>query len=417
MSDATGRVVIVGGGVIGASCAYFLSKDGWRVTIVDKGGFGQGCSHANCGYVSPSHVLPLASPGAIGPALKSMLKPDSPFRIKPRIDLALWNWLVQFARRCNAADMMESARGIEALLRSSRTLYDDVIKSEHMACEWETRGILFVIQTAKAMAHYDETNRMLTEKFDMPARRYDGDALVELEPALKPGLAGAFHYEWDAHLRPDKLMSEWERILRSRGVTIVENSEATELVEAGGAVRGLRTAHGEIPADRVVIATGAWTPRFAKQLGCRIPIQPGKGYSITMSRPARCPVIPMIFEEHRVAVTPMATGYRLGSTMEFAGYDSTLNRCRLDYLRRGASHYLYEPVGEVVHEEWFGWRPMTYDSRPIIDFSPRFVNVLIAAGHNMLGLSMGMGTGKLVAEMLGGKTPHLDVGPYRAARF
>jgi D-amino-acid dehydrogenase len=148
-----------------------------------------------------------------------------------------------------------------------------------------------------------------------------------------------------------------------------------------------------------------------------VPIQPGKGYSITMARPARCPTIPLIFDEHRVAVTPMRSGYRLGSTMEFAGYDTSLNRARLNLLREAARHYLHEPLGEPVLEEWYGWRPMTYDGKPIIDRSPALGNVWIAAGHNMLGLSMAPATGRLVAELLDGRPPHIDPAPYSVKRF
>ena len=136
-----------------------------------------------------------------------------------------------------------------------------------------------------------------------------------------------------------------------------------------------------------------------------------------MPRPVKCPTYPLIFEEHHVAVTPMQSGYRLGSTMEFAGYDTSLNRRRLDLLKEAARHYLQEPYGKVVEEEWYGWRPMTPDSVPIIDRSPAFANVLIAAGHNMLGLSMAPATGKLIAEMLDGQPPHLAPDPYSPARF
>jgi D-amino-acid dehydrogenase len=166
-----------------------------------------------------------------------------------------------------------------------------------------------------------------------------------------------------------------------------------------------------------VVATGAWTPLLNRQLGCRLPIQPGKGYSITMPRPSICPGMPLIFPETRVAVTPFQSGYRLGSTMEFAGYDASLRRERLQLLRDGVKDYLREPYCEPVLEEWYGWRPMTYDSLPIIDYSPAYPNVIIAAGHNMLGLSMAPATGKLVAEMASGGVPHIDPGPYRAARF
>jgi D-amino-acid dehydrogenase len=411
------QVVVVGGGVIGAACAYYLTRAGWAVTLLDRGEFGRGCSHGNCGFVCPSHVLPLAAPGAFGMALRSLLRRDAPFRVKPRFDPALWAWLYRFARRCNRRDMVAAGRAIQALLNSSRRLYDALLKEEAIDCEWEARGLLFVFQTPAAMEHYAQTDRLLRESFGLSAIRFDSEALVQREPALKPGLAGGWLYETDAHLRPDRLMASWRRVLEARGVTVRTHCELQSLLPAQGRARAAVTAQGELPADAFVIATGAWTPLLAEHLGCRVPIQPGKGYSLTMPRPARCPSLPLILEEHRVAVTPLRSGYRLGSTMEFAGYDATLDRRRLDLLRQGASHYLHEPYGEVVEEEWFGWRPMTYDGKPIIDRSPARENVWIAAGHNMLGLSMAPATGKLIAELLDDRPPHVDPTPYAASRF
>jgi D-amino-acid dehydrogenase len=417
MSATLGQVIVVGGGVIGATSAYYLSQAGWTVTVVDRAAFGKGCSHGNCGIVCPSHVLPLAGPGAVGQALKALFHQGSPFSIKPRFDLALWNWLLRFARRCNAQDMMAAGRGIQALLNSSRSLYDKLLATEALDCEWEARGLLFVFRTPSAMEHYAATEQLLQDKFGLRSARYDGAALQQLEPALKPGLAGGWLHQTDAHLRPDKLMSSWRAVLQGRGVVIREQCELLGFACDNDRVRAIITSQGEIPADACVIAAGALTPLLNRHLGCKIPIQPGKGYSITMPRPARCPAIPMIFEEHRVAVTPMRSGYRLGSIMEFAGYDTTLHRHRLALLKAGASHYLQEPYCDPVVEEWYGWRPMTPDSLPIIDRSPAFTNVLIAAGHNMLGVSMAPATGKLTAEILSGVKPHVDPSPYSLARF
>jgi D-amino-acid dehydrogenase len=417
MSGTAGQVVVVGGGVIGAACAYYLCRSGWQVTVVDQGGFGKGCSHANCGFVCPSHVLPLAAPGALKTALTALLQRNGPFAIKPRFDPALWSWLYHFARRCNHHDMMEAGRAIQALLNSSRALYQQLMDEEALDCEWQTRGLLFVFLHRAAMDHYAQTERLLREAFHQPAQRFDGDALLALEPALKPGLAGGWLYQTDAHLRPDKLMAAWRRVLEAHGVTLHEGCAVEDLVRERGRARAVVTSRGEFAADAFVFATGALTPLLSRPLGCSIPIQPGKGYSLTMPRPARCPVYPLIFEEHRVAVTPMVTGYRLGSTMEFAGYDTTLNPRRLDLLKEAARHYLHEPYREPVEEAWYGWRPMTYDGKPIIDRSPLLANVLIAAGHNMLGLSMAPATGKLIAELLGDRPPHLDPAPYSVKRF
>jgi D-amino-acid dehydrogenase len=165
------------------------------------------------------------------------------------------------------------------------------------------------------------------------------------------------------------------------------------------------------------MATGAWTSTLARHLGCRVPIQPGKGYSMTMRRPEKCPTRPLIFPETRVAVTPMQSGYRLGSMMEFAGYDESLRPERIGLLKRGAEPYLVEPYTEQIEEQWYGWRPMTYDGKPIIGPCPEMKNVLIAAGHNMLGLSMAPATGRLVAEMLDDRPPHVDPAAYSATRF
>jgi D-amino-acid dehydrogenase len=410
-------VVIVGGGVVGAACAYYLSKADWSVTVVDQAAFGRGCSHANCGLVTPSHVLPLAVPGAVRSSLMALLRPGGPLSIKPRFDPALWAWLFGFARRCNHRDMLAAGRAIQALLNSSRRLYDELIRTEALECEWETKGVLFVFQTRAAFAHSNEAVKLLVDEFAMPARRIDSDELETLEPALKPGLAGAWHYQNDAHLRPDKLMTGWKRVLTERGIALREHCPVSGVIREGGRARAIATGQGEIRADAFVFATGAWTPLLAEQLGCRVPIQPGKGYSLTMRRPARCPTYPLLFEEHRVAVTPMQSGYRLGSTMEFAGYDTTLDRRRLQLLRDGAAPYLLEPPDEPVEEEWFGWRPMTYDSKPIIDRSPKLGNVWLAAGHNMLGLSMSPATGLLVSELLDGRPPHIDPMPYSVRRF
>lgn len=411
------RVIVIGGGVIGAACAYFLNRAGWQVTIIDQGRFGQGCSHANCGFVCPSHILPLAGPGAMKSALRALFQPNSALSIKPRLDLALWSWLFRFARRCNQRDMLDAGRAIQPLLQSSRSLYQELIRDEQFDCEWQARGMLFVLQTQEGMEHYAATDQLLSREFGLAAKRFDGDSLVSLEPALKPGLAGGWLYETDAHLRPDRLMTEWRRVLEARRVVVHENQTVQRIERESGKARAVVTPHGEQAGDAFVFATGAWTPLLSRQLRCRIPIEPGKGYSITMPRPARCPIYPLIFEEHRVAATPMNSGYRLGSTMEFAGYDASLNRKRLQLLKDGAAHYLHEPFCDPVVEEWTGWRPMTPDSVPIIDRCPALSNVLIAAGHNMLGLSMAPATGRLVAELLSQQTPHVDPTPYRVGRF
>lgn len=416
----TDRVVVVGGGVIGAFCAWELSAAGWEVTVADQARFGAACSHGNCGFVCPSHVLPLSAPGAIQDALKTLFQRNSPFKIRWSASPGLWSWLWHFARRCNQRDMLAAGAARHALLQSSLQLYRELVEREGIACEWQERGLLLVHLDPRHFEEFAETDRLLRDNFGVGATPYDSAALESFEPVLKPGLGGAWHYEEDCHLRPDQLMASLRTRLEQRGVAFVESWKFQQLRPANGAHTAAVAVDDqgrELAADAFVFATGALSPLVRDQVGCNIPIQPGKGYSITTPRPQRCPRGPMIFEAHRVGVTPMASGYRLGSTMEFAGYDTTLNPRRLRLLDEGASHYLAETHGERIEEQWYGWRPMTWDGKPLIGRTPKWSNVVLAAGHNMLGLSMAPATGRLVRECLLEQSPHLDLSPYDPARF
>ncbi len=414
--------IVIGSGVIGTACAYYLAKSNWRVTILDQATFGSQCSHGNCGLVSPSHVLPLAMPGAIRKNLGLMLRKNSPFYIKPRFDAKLAGWLIRFALRCRHNPMIEAGQARHAILKSSRTLYDQLVQSEGLEAEFETRGCLFVYKTATALDTFAHENNLTMEHYGVSAEKLGEADLLAMEPALKPGLAGAWYYASDAHLRPDRLMKSWRAVLERIGVRVLEDCQFDRFELDGNTVTAVHSTNSapslrRFTADQVVVATGALTPLLERQLKCKIPIQPGKGYSLTMDRPTRCPTYPILCPEHKLGITPMQSGYRLGSTMEFSGYDTSFNQRRLNALREGAAHYLHEPTTEPIREEWFGWRPMTYDGVPIIDRAPGIANVLIAAGHNMLGLSMAPGTGQLVAEILNDKTPHVDRRPYRVDRF
>lgn len=412
-----GTAIVVGSGIIGIACAHYLRAAGLEVTVIDRRTVAGACSHANCGLICPSHLLPLTRPGAVHAALKSLFTPQAPFRIKPRLSPALWSWLWQFARRCNERQMIAAAGHLKVILESSMTEYRRLVPEQPLDCEWSESGLLNVLLTDRGMREFAEEDRLITEHFGLAARRIEGEQLPAFDPSLKPGLAGAFYYPGDASVRPDRLNASWAARLQERGVNFIERCELRRIVTSGGRFTKLETSTGEFAAEFVVIATGAWSGRLASQLGCRIPVQPGKGYSVTMARPEPCPRYPMLFPEHRVAVTPFEEGYRLGSMMEFAGFDKTIPEQRIDQLRSSAAPYLLVPHTELEHERWYGWRPMTYDSLPIIGRVPRLQNAFLATGHNMLGVSLAPATGRLLAEIITGSSPHVDPAPYSPARF
>ncbi len=409
--------VVIGGGVIGCATAYYLSKLGWRVRIVEAGRLGRGSSHGNCGFICPSHVLPLTMPGTVWPVMKRMFRRDSAMYLKPRWDPALWGWLLRFARTCRCADVLQVAAARHALLTTSMSLYRELVAEESLDIEWEDRGLLLVFKSAHEFQEHERIATLVHKEFKIDARPYDAAQLAEFEPALRAGPAGGWHYTGDAHLRPDRLMTALAGVLRLRGVEIIEETSVSRITLENGRARAVETAAGSLEADAVVLAAGALSTAFAAQLGCKIPIQPGKGYSITLPRPRIAPRTPIIFEEFHVAVTPWPSGIRVGSTMEFAGYDSTINQRRIALFKRVADESLVEAPQGPIEEEWSGWRPMTFDDLPCIGHAPKVPNVIIAAGHGMIGMATATASGKLAAELVTGEKPHIDPTRYSLRRF
>jgi D-amino-acid dehydrogenase len=371
-------------------------------------------------------VLPLTSSGALWSTLKHIFDKDSAIKIKPRWDPALWWWLIRFALRCREKPMMEAARARHGLLQSAMKLYRQMVAEEQLDVEWDDRGLLLVWNSPEEFAAYGKAAEFTQREFGIGPNRVAGDDLLQIEPALRPGLAGGWHWMTDSHLRPDRLMTALRKLLEGRGVAIQEGVQVNDIEVAAGRAAAIETTSGRMTAELFIVAAGAESPAFARRLGCKLPIQPGKGYSITMPRPQNAPKVPLIFEEYHVAVTPWPSGLRIGSTMEFAGYDRTINRRRIDLFKRAAAEYLVGQTstsgspsanGEPTIEEWYGWRPMTYDDLPCIGTAPKAQNVVIATGHGMIGVASGSATGKLAAELAIGSTPHLDAGPFSPRRF
>ena len=408
-------VLIIGGGAIGLATALALLEAGRGVRILEAGAVGGGASHGNCGTITPSHAPPLAAPGVVAQALRWMFTPDAPLYLKPRVDPALWHWLLRFAVRCNPRDWRQSTQARAALLNDARARLADWVSRYDLQCEFEEEGLDYVFRDPRKFQQYVDESVVL-KTFGIATQVFGGTDYEREEPAMLPGVAGAIRFPGDARLRPDRYVAELARVVRERGGVIEEQCRVDRLEPMSDGVR-LATSQGERKGGDAVIALGAWTPAFARRLGIRAPIQPGKGYSITYSRPARVPRHPMVLKDRSVCVTVWGSGFRLGSTMEFSGHDDTLNATRLAALERGAREFLREPVGAEVHERWCGWRPMTWDDLPLLGRAPGQRKVWIAAGHGMLGISMSTATGQLMADLMTGRPPAFDPSPYRPERF
>lgn len=409
-------VIIIGGGVIGLACAHYLIDNGASVRIIEKDEIGHGASHGNCGLLYFSDVIPLCSPGTVSHEMVRTLKRTSPLYIKPTLDYKRWIWLLKFALKCNAANMKQTAMEKYEILNYSIRLFETLLAMDTMDCDFEKKGILSVFKEKQNFEKYQATNDFLAT-YHMEARRIDQKELQQIEPALRNDIAGAWLNENDWHLRPDMLMSSWRKHLCKKGLVIEEHCKVLEFNTIGNSVTGVNTVKGHFTADTFVLATGAWAPQTLQQLKLDLPVQPGKGYSITMERPGLCPTYPCSLYEKSMVATPWKSGYRLGGTMEFSGYNDHLNPERLAKLISGATAFLKEPLGHPVIEQWTSLRPMTYDDMPIIDFAPALGNLVIATGHGMLGITLATGTGKIVCDLVYGKTPEINVTPFGLSRF
>ena len=409
---------VVGGGVIGIACAHYLTRAGYQVTVMDRASIGGACSHANCGYVCPSHILPLTVPSAIPMALKSLLKPRAPFKVKFSLSPNYVSWMLQFAKRCRERVALAAGHHLKAILDASLVEYKNLIADQQIDCEWRESGLLHVFQNQNALDAFARENDWVQSEYQCGAKRIAANELPGLDTTLRSDLAGGFLHEHDASLRPDLLNQSWRSKLESEGVRFLENCDLQNIVrDASGKVKYLNTSQGQQNADVFVFAVGAWSEQFGRVLGFKLPIQPGKGYSVTLEKPDVSPTLPMLFPEKKIGISPFANGFRIGSMMEFVGFDKTIPEYRIQQLKDSVKPYFNFRLNDTEQERWHGYRPMTYDTLPVIGQAPGVENGFVATGHSMLGVSMAPATGRLIAEMVTKQPTHIDAQAFSPARF
>lgn len=405
------KVVVVGSGVIGLCSAWYLSERGHQVTVLERRGPDyEGCSYGNAGYLTPSHFVPLAAPGVVRMALKWMLDPESPFYVKPRLDwdLISWGWLFN---RAATKERVEIAAPVLRDLGAAT-----LVEYRKLAEEWDNeflfvqRGILTVCQTEHHLAGEVRTAEA-GRRIGVAADVLDAKGIAELEPGVRIEALGGVLYPGDATIAPGLFLRALIRRLSQKGVEVKWNTEVTGWRTGNGRIEAVRTSKGEVQGDEYVVCGGSWSPAVVRDLDIKLPMQAGKGYSLTLPNPPARINRGIILAEGRVAVTPIGDAMRFGGTMEISGTNEGITPARIRGIVKSSCRYFkdYKPSDFDGIQPWSGLRPCSADGLPYLGRFRKFANLSAATGHAMLGLSLGPITGKLVAQHLSGEPTQIPL--------
>ena len=406
------KVIIIGGGIIGLCSAYYLQKEGHQVTIIDQSNMDGGASYVNAGYLSPSHIVPLSAPGVMKKGLKWMLNSASPLYIKPRLDSDFLKWTLAFNKSCNTNHVTKAIPAIKDISLMSQDLYDDIKRDESFTFHYEKKGLLMLCQTEKMLEEEVETAR-LAKREGLDAEEISVKELEILEPNVNLNVKGATFYKCDSHTTPQEFMDEMKAHLKAVGVTFYSNEKVEDLEVINRKIVSIKTNNQTFIADEFVLAAGSWSHILSKKLGLKLLLQAGKGYRINTNQNTGIQ-IPSILAEAKVAVTPMNGFTRFAGTMEIAGINHNINRVRVEAIANAATRYYPEIklTSKEKENAACGLRPVSPDGLPYIGKSSKCNNLTIAAGHAMMGWSMGTGTGRLVSEIISDKKTSLNMTMY-----
>ncbi len=412
-------VLIVGGGIIGLSVAHFAIRKGHRVKVLDRGTPETlGCSYGNAGMIVPSHFVPLAAPGMVRLALKCMADPESPFYLKPRPSRELAAWMWRFYRAANAEHVARAAPFLRDAHLASRACFQDWSEEWGHTFGLERRGLLMLCATERGLEEEAKTAEA-GEKLGIPSQILGLRDTSRLEPELRADVAGAVYFPLDCHLSPRRLMAALLSQLTKAGAVFSWDTRVEGFCARNGRIYAARTSRGDIAADEYVLAGGVWSTESVRELGLSLPMEAGKGYSLTLEAPPRLPRLCAILSEARVAMTPMGESLRFGGTMELAGIGSDIDLARVRGIVESVARYLPDFPASVFRNvrPWCGLRPCSPDGLPYLGRWPEPANLIAATGHAMMGVSLGPVTGKIVAEILSDEVPSLALDLVRPDRF
>jgi D-amino-acid dehydrogenase len=393
------EITIIGAGVVGLCSAYYAVKAGHRVRVIDAHTDGhEGTSYGNAGMVVPSHFIPLASPGMIAKGLRWMLSSESPFFIRPRLDFDLIQWGLLFWKHATKQHTENCKELLAEMHLASRELYQNL--AEELGFELTQKGLLMLCKSQKTLDS-EAKSAVLSSSVGVKSEVCDSKRIKELDPNINMNVVGGVWYEQDCHFSPSQLMVKLSQFLQKAGVEFIYATQIEKFNVENGKVSHLQTQTGALlPVSKLILAAGAWTPKLTKKLGIKLPMQAGKGYSLTLEKPSELPKLCSILCEAKVAVTPMGENLRFAGTMEIGSLNQSISKNRVRGIVKSIPDYFpnFQEEDFATIKPWVGLRPCSPDGIPYIGSLKNFANVTIAAGHGMMGISMAPITGKMLAE-------------------
>lgn len=410
------EIIIIGGGIIGLCSAYYLHKEGHKVSVIDQSNLDMGASYVNAGFLSPSHFIPLSAPGVMKQGIKWMFNKSSPLYIKPRLDVDFMKWTLAFNKSCTAKHVNKSVPIIRDVTLLSQELYSSIKQDEGFQFQLENKGLLMLCQSEKMLEEEIKVAE-LARKIGLEASEISLDDLKKLQPNVTLNVKGATYYKCDSHMTPQEFMSDMKTYLKGSGVAFFTNEKVNDIEMINGYITSITTNKKNYQADEFVLAAGSWSSFLSKKLSLQLLLQAGKGYRINTDQDTGIS-IPAILSEAKVAVTPMHGFTRFAGTMEIAGINQDINKARVDAIAHAVTKYYPEITldQEDKNNAQAGLRPVSPDGLPYIGRSKKCVNLTIATGHAMMGWGLGPATGKLVSEVISNKKTTLNLDPFHPDR-
>lgn len=410
------NVVVIGGGVVGVSCARELALRGVDVTVLERDRIGHGCSYGNAGWLTPSLATPLANPAMLMKSFRWMFDPESPLYIQPRLDAAYLRWLAEFLLSSRKAKFERGTAALVELCNASVDLWEALATRSTVPFGFERHGLLTVYENRASLDHA-RGSIDLVARSGIRAELWSPDEVREKEPAIVGAQVGGYFFPDDAHCEPYPAVRALAAEAEAAGAKLVEGAEVFDISGSGAGPRLLKTTRGEVKADQIVVATGPWSEQLGAMLGIRLPVLGAKGYSLLLPRANPHPKRSIYLIERKVAVNPHADALRIAGTLELVRNDFSINQRRVNVILRGAKAMLNLGDAPVVRETWRGLRPCTPDGMPLIGRAKGQGSIWLATGHQMTGLKTATGSGLLLAQLMTGETPRFDPEPFRADRY